>query len=76
MCLPSAPKVPKAPKPIAPPTRASAEDIADEGRKKRSTRMGYANWAFATSPEGAKDFGKNSQMPSLSAGTAANLGVA
>lgn len=75
MCMPKVAKPPKAPKPVQPPTRASAEDIADTARKKRSTRQGYANWAFASSPEGAKDFGQNSQMPSLSAGTAQTLGA-
>lgn len=74
MCFSS--KVPKPPAPIQPMTRDTAEDIADKGRKRRSTQDGYANWALATSANGAKDFGKAAQVPSLSAGSNATLGAA
>lgn len=67
-------KVPKPPAPIEPMRRDTAEDIADKGRRRRSVQDGYANWAMATSPNGAKDFGKAAQVPSLSNGAASNLG--
>lgn len=69
-------KVPKPPKAIEPMKRDTAEDIADKGRRRRSTQDGYANWALATSANGAKDFAKNAQVPSLSAGASPTLGAA
>lgn len=74
MCF--SPKMPPAPKPIEPPTREDAGDMADRAvRKRKSTSDGYANWAIATSQSGVKDFGKAAQVPSLSAGGAQVTGA-
>lgn len=72
MCF--APKVPKPPPPVQPPTRATAEDQADLLRKRKSTQDGYAT-AIGTSLSGSKDFGSGAQQPYLSGGKAPTLGV-
>jgi hypothetical protein len=76
MCKFKSPKMPPIPKPIQPMQRESAEMIADRAfRKRRSVADGYTNWAFSTSPSGVSDFGKAAQVPQLSSGDAASLGV-
>lgn len=72
MCF--SPKVPNPPAAIQPMRRDTAEDIADKGRRRKSTQDAYSNWALATSPSGSKDFGKGAQVPSLSSGSLPNLG--
>ena len=71
MCMPKAPKVPKPP---IPPSRVAADDAGEDLRKRLAARKGYAD-AIKTSAKGATDFGKNTQVASLSSGTATTLGV-
>ena len=72
MCIP---KVPKPPLPPLPPSRNAADDAADALRRRLAVRKGYAA-SVKSGPSGALDFGKNSQIPGLSAGGASVTGVA
>jgi hypothetical protein len=66
--------MPKVPKPPIPPSRNTADDAGEDLRKRLAGRKGYAD-AIRTSARGATDFGKNTQVTSLSSGTATTMGV-
>lgn len=71
MCLP---RVPKPPMPPPLPNRSVADDAADALRRRLQARKGYAA-SIKSGQSGAADFGKNSQIPSLSAGGSSVTGV-
>lgn len=73
MCF-RAPKAPKPPKPPPPPDPRAAEFDAEQQRRRIMARKGYAA-SIATSPTGVANFGQSSQTPSLSSGSAKQLGV-
>lgn len=65
-----------APPPAPLPTvdRVDAENNADEVRRRLNARKGLLR-SIKTSPLGAADFGKNSQVASLSSGSGTVTGV-
>ncbi len=54
--------------------RKNAEDAGDALRRRLAARKGYAA-SIKTSPQGAADFGANSQVATLSSGTNTVTGV-
>jgi hypothetical protein len=68
------PKIPKPPAPPPPVERKNAEDAGDALRRRLAARKGYAA-SIKTGPQGAADFGRNSQVTSLSSGTGTVTGV-
>lgn len=72
MCLA---KAPKPPPPVVQPSPPTAEQVADQTRKRLSVRQGYAA-SIRTSQDGAAGFGRNAQVPGLSSGTATKMGAA
>ncbi len=73
MCF-SKPKMPKPPAPPPPVERKNAEDQGDALRRRLAARKGLAA-SIKTSPTGAADYGRNSQVASLSSGSGTVTGV-
>jgi len=71
VCLP---KVPKPPAPPPAPSRPDAEAEADKVRRRLALRQGAAA-AVKTGPNGAADYGKNTQLTGLTAAPRTTLGV-
>lgn len=68
------PKIPAPPPAPLPVERVDAENNADEVRRRLNARRGLLR-SIKTSPLGAADFGKNSQVASLSSGSGTVTGV-
>lgn len=56
------------------PRRETADDLADAARRRLLMRKGFAA-SNKTGAYGASDFGKNSQVPGISAGSSQVMGV-
>lgn len=62
------------PAPIPPPKQVTADDLAAAAAQRLSVRRGYAA-SITTSASGAANYGQNSQVAGLSAGSAPTLGT-
>lgn len=62
------PQIPNVPAPVAAPTRADAETLAEQTRARLSVRKGYAD-SIKTGPDGAAAFGAGGQAGGLGAAT-------